>query len=161
MVFRAVWRWTASSARARCLFPFQQPLSPPRPHPACLQSHRRPVKAPPCLSHLSRGGTIAADGSQVHTPQPTHTHPSLAQHTHGHTHTQRQPVSHASFDIHSSPSQMHHGVGDTLTRAYTHTHTTHCTSILNSELLLPIPLFLSLSLSVGDEGNLAATSLCL
>ena len=158
MAFRTVWRWKASStlAPAACELAAPSPssslclsLAPILPASKVIQVW---FKAPPCLCHLSRGGTITADSSQCTLPTPhTHALPVHSRHTATLSHTQRQPVLHVSFDIHSSPSQMHHGVGDTLICAYTHTHThtlvhthTHCTSILNSELLLPIPSFLSL-----------------
>lgn len=55
-----------------------------------------------------------------------------------------------------------------MTRFLLHTHT-HTHPLLNTRLLVLFSLFLapplfsvlSLSLSVGDEGDLAATSLCL
>ena len=137
------------SVRARCPFPFQQPVSLPRPHPACLQSHLSPVQSTTLLMPFVPGvGLSQLTALRCTLPTPhVHALPVHSTHTATLSHTQRQPFLHASFDIHSSPSQMHHGVGDTLTRAYTHTHILQ--SILNSELLLPIPLFLSLSLSLS------------
>lgn len=88
------------------------------------------------LSQLTaHGGTL---------PNP-HTRALPMHSTRSHTH--RGSPSPAHLLTFTVPSQTRHGVGDTLTRAYTHTHRL-CAPTLNTELLLLFPLFLSRSLSL-------------
>ena len=128
--FRTVWQRKASSTRA----PAARELAAPSPSsslclslaPSCLPPKSSKSGSKRHLAYAIVPGVGLSQLTALRCTLPTpHAHalPVHSTHTATLSHTQRQPVLHASFDIHSSPSQMHHGVGDTLTHAYTHTHT--------------------------------------